>query len=114
MGVVVVLRRILFAATFVFLFVLLGLTVNANTGHAATYYVSFSGGSDTNNGTATGTPWKTLAKVTSLTFSAGDQILLKSGDTWSGGQTLTLHGSGTSANPIILSSYGTGAKPIIS
>lgn len=79
----------------------------------STYYVSYTDGNDNNNGISSSTPWKTLAKVSSMTFSAGDQILLKCGDTWSA-QTLTLQGSGTPTNPIILSSYGTGNRPIIS
>ncbi|MCD9021505.1 discoidin domain-containing protein [Cohnella silvisoli] len=95
-----------------FLFIVLGIVVNAETTHAATYYVSTSG-NDGNNGTSTSTPWKTLSKVSGITFAADDQILLKSGDTWNN-ETLTLHGSGTAVNPILLSSYGTGARPHIS
>ena len=78
-----------------------------------TYYVSYSGGNDNNDGTSQASAWKTLSKVSSQTFSQGDQILLKSGDVWTN-STLTLKGSGTSTNPIILSSYGTGNLPKIS
>ena len=77
-----------------------------------TYYVSQSTGNDSNNGTSSSTPWKTLAKVGSITYGAGDQILLKCGDSWN--ETLTIsNSSGTSTSPITLSSYGTGNKPII-
>ncbi|MFD0715795.1 hypothetical protein [Paenibacillus sp. GCM10027626] len=96
-------------AAFAMLFLLTARTGEAS---AATYYVSDSAGSDSNSGTSVSAPWKTLAKVSGMTFSTGDQILLKSGDTWTG-QTLTLHGDGTPANPIVLSSYGTGSKPVI-
>ncbi|BBH22100.1 hypothetical protein Back11_34450 [Paenibacillus baekrokdamisoli] len=92
-------------------FVLLGVFSSSIRTYAATYYVSTSG-SDTNNGTSTSTPWKTLTKVSSITFAAGDSILLKSGDTWSG-QFLDLKGNGSSTNWITLSSYGTGNKPKI-
>jgi hypothetical protein len=78
-----------------------------------TYYVSFSDGNDYNNGLSMATPWKTLARVTGTTFLPGDNILLKCGDTWTG-QTLLLNGNGTASNPIVLSSYGTGNKPVIS
>ncbi|QJD85854.1 SGNH/GDSL hydrolase family protein [Cohnella herbarum] len=78
-----------------------------------TYYVSYSSGNDSNDGLSASTPWKTLGKVSSRTFGAGDSILLKKGDAWTG-ETLYLNGNGTSSNWISLSSYGTGtAKPII-
>ncbi|SFS51480.1 right-handed parallel beta-helix repeat-containing protein [Paenibacillus sp. BC26] len=75
-----------------------------------TYYVS-SSGSDSNNGTSSTTPWKTLAKVNGTNFGAGDQILFKSGDTWSG--QLIAHNSGASGNPIKFGAYGTGSKPLL-
>lgn len=91
---------------------LLLFAVRSGEAAAATYYVSDSAGNDANSGTSSAAPWKTLAKVSAATFSPGDQILLKAGDTWTG-QTLTLHGEGTAASPITLSAYGTGAKPVI-
>lgn len=85
--------------------------------NAATYYVSLSSGNDGSNGTSTTAPWKTLAKVAQTTYSAGDQILLKSGDTWNECLTINTSGNrtsfGTPANPILVSSYGTGEKPKI-
>ena len=38
------------------------------------YYVSNSG-SDSNNGTSTSTPWKTIAHVDAHTFNPGDSVL---------------------------------------
>ncbi len=76
------------------------------------YYVSYSTGSDSNNGTSSTTPWKTLAKVSSLSFGSGDQILLKCGDEWN--ETLTLNGGGTMSNPVYVGKYGTGNSPMIS
>jgi hypothetical protein len=78
---------------------------------ATTYYVS-SGGSDSNNGTSQATAWKTLNKVNSVTFSAGDHILFRDGDTFYG--SITIKQSGTSTNPIVFGNYGSGAKPVIS
>ena len=46
------------------------------------YYVDASGGSDTNPGTSEAAAWKTLAKVNTMTFSQGDKILLRAGETW--------------------------------
>ena len=84
-----------------------GVAYAANT----SYYVDSVGGSDSNNGTSTSTAWKTLAKVNSVTFGAGDKIYFKAGCTWSG--LLSPKGSGTSASPIIIDKYGTGNLPII-
>ena len=78
-----------------------------------TYYVSFSTGNDTtNNGTSPSTPWKTLTRASQQTYLAGDQILLKSGDTWDN-ETFYPKGTGTAVNPILISSYGTGNRPLI-
>ena len=78
---------------------------------AATYYVDSVGGNDANSGTFTNTAWQTLSKVNGTTFSAGDNILFKTGGSWTG----SLHpgGSGATNNPIIINSYGVGPKPII-
>lgn len=96
---------------------------------ATTYYVS-AAGSDGNNGTSTGTPWQTIAKVNSnaSTFLPGDSILFRSGDKFAGtiqflntthavGATTLLSNppvpSGSAGSPITVSSYNSGAKPII-
>lgn len=80
-------------------------------GHT-TYYVSSSTGDDTNDGLNAERAWKTLNKINISTFSAGDSILLKSGDAWN--EPLVLKGSGSKEYPITVSSYGSGAKPVIS
>lgn len=72
-----------------------------------TYYVSSSTGDDSNNGTSELTPWKTLSKVSTVTFQPGDTIALKGGDVWTG-EFVELHGTGTATSPITLTSYGTG------
>ncbi|BBH20227.1 hypothetical protein Back11_15720 [Paenibacillus baekrokdamisoli] len=86
------------------------------TVHAAppqTSYVSNSAGNDANSGISTAAPWKTLAKVSSVTFNPGDTVLLNRGDTWTG-ETLYLKGNGSSTDWITLSAYGTGNRPVIS
>jgi hypothetical protein len=79
-------------------------------GFAATYYVSNTG-NDANSGLTIALPWKTLAKVRASTFTAGDIILLKSGDFFN--EYFSLSSSGSLANKITVSSYGTGEKPEI-
>jgi hypothetical protein len=78
---------------------------------ASSYYVSSSGGNDSNNGTSAATAWQTLGKVNGRTFSAGDVIYLKRGDLWN--EQLVAPSSGASGNPIQFDAYGTGAAPVI-
>ncbi len=73
---------------------------------SATYYVSPSG-NDANSGTSTSSPWKSIAKVSSASLSAGDKVLFQGGQTFSGNLKKT-SGSGTAADPITISSYGSG------
>ena len=82
----------------------------ARAAAGTTYYVSASG-SDSNPGTSSTAPWKSLAKVDATTFQPGDRILLQAGSTWTG--QLWPKGSGTSGTPITVGSYGSGAKPAI-
>jgi hypothetical protein len=73
-----------------------------------TYYVS-PNGNDSNAGTSTSVPWKTLDKVTSTTFMPGDSVLLQGGATFTGCPAFS--GSNiqsTAAAPFTLGSYGTG------
>ncbi|HET6293895.1 MAG TPA: right-handed parallel beta-helix repeat-containing protein [Kribbella sp.] len=78
-----------------------------------TYYVSSSGGSDTNDGRSPTTAWKSFAKLNASTFKPGDKILLKGGDTWTG-TTLQPRGSGAPGAPITLGKYGDATlRPIL-
>jgi hypothetical protein len=74
-----------------------------------TYYVSSSGGSDSNSGTSSAAAWATVAKVNGHAFAAGDAILFKRGDVWN--ESLAPGSSGTSGNPITFDAYGAGAAP---
>lgn len=82
---------------------------------ATNYYVDTLG-NDGNNGLTTGTAWKTIAKVTAYGaatgFLPGDSILFKRGHSFTG--KLVLVSSGSTVSPIVISSYGTGQKPVIS
>lgn len=76
-----------------------------------TYYVS-SEGNDAANGLSESTSWRTIAKVNSFSFKAGDMIYFKRGDTWN--ETLIPSSSGNSSSRITFGAYGIGAAPIIS
>jgi len=84
------------------------LTIFVHTATAKDYYVSNSG-NDANNGTSSSTPWKTIDKVNSSSFSAGDNIFFKRGDTFYG--KILASTNGVAGNPITYSDYGTGTDP---
>lgn len=91
-----------------------GDTITASTPIAPTsniYYVSNTG-SDGNSGLTASDPFQTLAKVNSLTIVAGSTILLKGGDTFTGGLSYTYTHDDT-VNAITYSSYGTGKAKIL-
>jgi len=85
-------------------------------GQQKPYYVSSSDGNDANDGRSPSKPWKTLDQVNSVawwggtTIQPGDSILFKCGDKFYGMLKITLNG--TSSKPVILASYGSGAKPL--
>jgi hypothetical protein len=84
-----------------------------NASAATTYYISKSAGSDSNNGTSKSTPWAHFpgqdgATSNAATYQpvAGDQFILKGGDTWTGSEvgwnSNNWSNSGTQANPIYI------------
>ena len=77
---------------------------------SATYYVD-STASCPGLGTQV-SPWCNFNVINSTNFGPGDELLLKDGDTFTSG--LTLSGSGTSTSYLTLGSYGSGPAPIIS
>lgn len=75
------------------------------------YYVSTTG-SDAADGLTAVTAWQTIAKVNATTLFAGDTVLFKAGETFTG--NLTINANGTSVSPITINSYGTGQATISS
>ncbi len=75
------------------------------------FYVDSLGGSDANAGTSETTAWKSLAKANSASLVAGDRLLFKRGQSWTG--SLKVAASGTRSAPIVIGAYGTGNSPII-
>ncbi|MEZ0486598.1 right-handed parallel beta-helix repeat-containing protein [Fibrella aquatica] len=84
----------------------------APVGFAQTTYYVANTGNDGNNGTSVTTPFQNLSKINSLALRAGDQVLLRRGDTFRG--TLSIRRSGSASQPIVFDAYGSGAKPILS
>jgi hypothetical protein len=85
---------------------------------AATYYVDYSAGNDTNNGTSIATPWQHCPGETTVTNSVtktalnpGDEVIFKGGVQYVG--SILLPWSGASNNPITYDgnsagTFGTG------
>lgn len=73
-------------------------------------HVDSKNGKDTNDGSKD-KPLKSLYAASQKTYTPGSKILLKSGCTFSG--SLEIKGSGNSLKPITVTSYGEGAKPLI-
>ena len=90
---------------------IINITVNNSVVGLRQFYVSTSG-NDSNDGLSSTTPWKTISKVNSYSFSPGDRVLFNRGDVWR--EQLTVSSSGTAIQPIIFDAYGTGSNPIIS
>ena len=76
-----------------------------------TYYVS-PNGKDSNSGTSPLKPWKTINKVNHRDLDPGDQVLFQGGATFNGTLQLNAQDAGTPANPITISTYGTGKATI--
>ncbi|GAA3083785.1 right-handed parallel beta-helix repeat-containing protein [Streptosporangium carneum] len=92
---------------------LLGAPAQAASGQqiGRRYHLDCASGDDSASGTTTGTAWRTLNRVNTVTFKPGDSILLRRGTTCNG--VLQPKGSGTADDPITLSAYGLGARPAI-
>lgn len=87
-------------------------TLIEETESQTTYYISSSEGSDENDGMTPTTPWKSFSKVKDLELLEGVSVLLKAGDTWNE-QLILNQVSGTPENPVRISSYGDGTKPVL-
>lgn len=99
--------RLVFLAIRSFL-ILLSITTVAQ---ATDYYVSPTG-NDSNSGTSSTQPWRTITKVNNKGFSPGDRILFQGGKTFSGTLNFDSSDNGSLANPITVGSYGTGRAVI--
>ena len=75
----------------------------------ATYFISASG-SDTNDGLTPNTPWQTISKA-NASVKCGDTVNLKRGDTFFGQIRAP---KDNNAEITTYSSYGKGAKPVVS
>lgn len=82
---------------------LLFITISTSNAFAKSYYVK-NGGNDNADGTSDATAWATVGKVNKFSFSTGDDVYFKAGDTWSGAD-LAIDWSGTSGDRVVVGSY---------
>jgi hypothetical protein len=75
------------------------------------YFVDNINGNDNNNGKNKNAAWKSFSKINTIIFQPGDHIYLKRGQVFN--SYLNLKGSGIERNPIRLSAFGTGKRPVI-
>lgn len=94
------------------LFVVIILTIFVVQTFAASYFVNSISGNDSNPGTNSSAPWKSLATVNSKIFQPGDVVNFACGSAWKG--ELVISANGSKGNPIIFKAYGQGNKPVIS
>jgi hypothetical protein len=103
--------------------IFVGFFLFAGCASATTYYISFSSGSNANNGTSESTPWKTHpymqtgsgctgnGAAPNYSHSAGDQFIFKQGDSWPNACfDMTIQNGGASGNPDVYTfdpSWGT-------
>jgi hypothetical protein len=78
-------------------------------GTGTTYYIDSAGGSDSNAGTSPSMAWQTVAKVNSVTFKPGDEILFMRGDVW---RERIIPQSGEPTGWVMYGAYGIGPDPL--
>ncbi|MDB5292246.1 MAG: hypothetical protein JWL69_3487, partial [Phycisphaerales bacterium] len=77
-------------------------------------YVSSSTGNDNNTGLSAASPVRTLSRGEALLRDhTGDQLLLKAGDVWHDNFIFWRLSGKSAQEPMVIGSYGTGARPTI-
>jgi hypothetical protein len=79
-------------------------------GNATKIYMSATG-SDGAAGTSPATAWQTLTKLNTQFLTSGDTVFFNRGDVFYGRLNLTK--TGAAGNPVVYTSYGSGADPVI-
>lgn len=87
------------------------LYLSTASAYSASYFIDAIDGNDSACGTREDSPWQSLARIRDTKLQAGDKVLLKSGQVFTG--QFYAEQSGELGNPITLSAYGLGVKPRI-
>ncbi len=83
-----------------------------SSGQAADYFFDSDGGNNATGNGSQANPWATILKANTLDLAPGDRLLFQGGDTFSGQLYLGPEDNGTAANPVVVTSYGTGRAVI--
>lgn len=75
------------------------------------YFVNATSGNDSNGGKREREAWQTISKVNGFSFTPGDRVLFKRGETWR--ERLNPISAGAFGRHIIIDAYGSGDLPII-
>lgn len=92
-------------------FLMLCMLVCSSHAFCTTYYMSQTG-DDANDGLSAATPWKTLSHLSSIALTAGDSVLFKSGEVFTG--TYFIQASSNATQPVFIGTYGGVVTAIIS
>ena len=91
-----------------------GWSVVTPSASARVIYVSSSRGSDHNSGTSASAPVQSLAAAAAmLRNNSDDEMLLRRGDTWAGSFPQWTKSGISPDQPMLIGTYGTGARPVI-
>jgi hypothetical protein len=90
---------------------LIALLLCASPALATDYYVDSAGGADTNTGTSSAAPLKTIGAANAKTLTAGDTVQLKRGSAFTQELNVAATENGTSTSRILVTAYGTGTDP---
>jgi Right handed beta helix region len=95
---------------FIFYFLVLCVSLQATN-----YYINGLMGDDSNKGTNTASPWKTISPVAAIAIKPGDSILFAAGQKFTGMLSL-LEIYGSSKHPVVITGYpyqGNKTKPVL-
>ena len=76
------------------------------------YYIDANAGNDDNSGISSDKPWRSFKNIEQLSFTAGNNLLLKRGSVFN--EVLRITAEGEKGNEILIDAYGEGNKPLIS
>ena len=96
---------------FVVIFFLIPGCKDGEKNSPSVYYLNAETGNDANSGTSPRKAWKSLSMINNMKIGAGEKILLRSGQTFSGNIKIKSV-IGTPEAPVIFSSYGNGRATI--
>jgi polysaccharidase protein len=89
----------------------LALPISSASKSGRTLFLDSRFGNDANQGTSPEHAWKSFRRLRLEVLSAGDKLELAHNSVWS--EPLIIRASGSLGNPVVVSTYGSGARPLI-